>query len=61
MNISREQENQAFNKIWEDFMKDKSLSPAENPKGYLLGGQSGVGKSNLITLIQKENRGNVLA
>lgn len=60
MNISREQENQAFNKIWEDFMKDKSLSPIGNPQGYVLGGQSGAGKSNLITLIQKENRENVL-
>lgn len=61
MNISCEQENQAFNKIWEDFMKDKSLFPVENPKGYVLGGQPGAGKSNLITLVRKENRGNVLA
>lgn len=60
MNTSTAEENEAFHTIWEDFIIKKSIPSVQNPKGYVLGGQPGAGKSNLITLVQKENQENVL-
>jgi zeta toxin len=60
MSISINQENEAFNKIWAGLTSDKSIKQTETPKGYVLGGQPGAGKSNLITLIQKRNNYNIL-
>ena len=49
-------------KIWEREIigKNPLATPQENPTGYVLGGQLGVGKSNLIDTIRKEQSKNVI-
>lgn len=60
MSISIQEENHIFNKIWVDLTSNNEIKATDTPKGYVLGGQPGAGKSNLISLVEKENKGNVL-
>lgn len=50
-----------FKKIWEDLLDDYHLAkPCVNPQGFVLGGQPGAGKSNLLEKIANHLDGNVL-
>jgi ATP-dependent 26S proteasome regulatory subunit len=49
--MTLEQENEAFEKIWDDLMDEHQIKPESPPKGFVLGGQPGAGKSNLIKMI----------
>lgn len=46
-----------FEKIWLETSID--ITKQEKPKGYVLGGQPGAGKSKLISIIQKNNKDNI--
>ena len=58
--MTLEQENEAFEKIWDDLMDEHQIKPELPPKGFVLGGQPGAGKSNLIKMINAQLNGNVL-
>ena len=60
MVCNKEQENVTFAKIWQSLTITQSIRPEDNPKGFLLGGQPGTGKSNLIRTIETETNGNVV-
>ncbi|HEZ5741087.1 TPA: zeta toxin family protein [Neisseria meningitidis] len=60
MSISIQEENRIFNNIWADLTSNNEIKATDSPKGYVLGGQPGAGKSNLISLVEMENKGNVL-
>lgn len=60
MSISIQEENRIFNKIWADLTSNNEIKATDSPKGYVLGGQPGAGKSNLISLVEMENKGNIL-
>ena len=50
-----------FKKIWDDLLDDYHLAkPCVNPQGFVLGGQPGAGKSNLLKQIENNLDGNVL-
>ncbi|MBR5676338.1 MAG: zeta toxin family protein, partial [Neisseriaceae bacterium] len=50
-----------FKKIWDDLLDDYHLAkPCVNPQGFVLGGQPGAGKSNLLKQIENRLNGNVL-
>jgi UDP-N-acetylglucosamine kinase len=50
-----------FEKVWQDLLDEhQALAKNTNPKGYVLGGQPGAGKSNAIDRIVDELNGNVL-
>ena len=50
-----------FKKIWDDLLDDYHLAkPCTNPQGFVLGGQPGAGKSNLLKQIENRLNGNVL-
>ncbi len=55
MNIDSKIFNEVWNKTLVSYCK-----PVINPKGYVLGGQSGAGKFYLIEQVQKELNNNVL-
>ena len=57
--MTLEQENEAFEKIWDDLMDEHQITESP-PKGFVLGGQPGAGKSNLIKMINAQLNGNVL-
>lgn len=46
-----------FERIWSETSID--ITKQENPKGYVLGGQPGAGKSRLISIIQNSNKRNM--
>ena len=48
MSISIQEENRIFNKIWIDLTSNNEIKATDTPKGYVLGGQPGAGKSNRI-------------
>ena len=50
--MTPEQEKEAFEKIWDDLMDEHQIKPEALPKGFVLGGQPGAGKSNLIKKIK---------
>ena len=52
--MTLEQENEAFEKIWDDLMDEHQIKPESPPKGFVLGGQPGAGKSNLIKMINAQ-------
>ena len=53
--------NQEFQKIWDDLLDDyQNAKPCNNPQGFVLGGQPGAGKSNLLKNIENKLNGNVL-
>ena len=58
--MSTAQEKEAFENIWDDLMDEHQIKPESAPKGFVLGGQPGAGKSNLIRKINMELEGNVL-
>ena len=50
-----------FKKVWDDLLDDYHLAkPCVNPQGFVLGGQPGAGKSNLLKQIENNLDGNVL-
>lgn len=50
-----------FDLVWQTEILNKSfLKKMDNPKGYVLGGQPGAGKSNLLTEIRKKHNKNVV-
>ncbi|KAA6234077.1 AAA family ATPase [Campylobacter sp. LR291e] len=55
INLSQEQIDEVFN----DILANKH-SVVSNPKGFVLGGQPGAGKSNLIKIVKNELEGNVI-
>lgn len=54
------QEEQAFADIWADLTDEAQIKPASQPKGFLLGGQPGAGKSRLVEKINAQMNGNLL-
>lgn len=58
--MTLEQGKEAFEKIWDDLLDEHQIRPEAFPKGFVLGGQPGAGKSNLIKKINEEMCGNVL-
>lgn len=56
-----ERGHNVFEKVWQDLLDEhQALAKNVNPKGYVLGGQPGAGKSNAINRIVDELNGNVL-
>ena len=53
-------EQLAFDLIWELEHTDPAYAPAENPQGYVLGGQPGSGKSRLQKIASSEVGGNLI-
>lgn len=49
-------------KVWENEILNNNAraTPQQNPKGFVLGGQPGAGKSILIEKIKKELNSNVI-
>ncbi|KPN72643.1 zeta toxin family protein [Neisseria sp. 83E34] len=50
----------AFELIWDDLISESQVRPSSFPKGFVLGGQPGAGKSNLVRKINAELGGNLL-
>ena len=48
----------AFEMIWDDLISENQVRPSSLPKGFVLGGQPGAEKSNLIRKINAELGGN---
>ena len=46
-----------FNKIWKGIKEDNNYKPVSNPKGIVLGGQPGAGKSNSVTNLKSSHFG----
>lgn len=55
MNLTQKQ----IEEVWNDVITNQH-TPTNNPKGFVLGGQPGAGKSILIEKIKKELNGNVI-
>lgn len=53
-------ETVAFEMIWDDLISESQVRPSSLPKGFVLGGQPGAGKSNLVRKINAELGGNLL-
>lgn len=49
-----------FNKIWKKECAKFNVISTDNPKAFVLGGQPGAGKSNLIETVRKELSKNVI-
>lgn len=60
MKTSVQEENQAFEKIWDRLIDGGDITPTDQPKGYVLGGQPGAGKSNLIENIAQQHNDNIV-
>ena len=52
--------NQEFQQIWQRLTEKGNIKPCANPQGFVLGGQPGAGKSNLLKNIENKLNGNVL-
>lgn len=50
----------SFELIWDDLVSESQVRPSSLPKGFVLGGQPGAGKSNLVRKINAELGGNLL-
>lgn len=48
------QEDVAFEMIWDGLVSETQVRPSSLPKGFVLGGQPGAGKSNLVQKIRAE-------
>lgn len=60
MSVSLEQQEKVVNHIWGNQVLLKALQPVDRPKGYVLGGQPGAGKSGLIKRIREQEKQNIL-
>ncbi|MDO4997340.1 MAG: zeta toxin family protein [Neisseria sp.] len=58
--MSHEQELRIFQAIWQDLTDERQIVSSSTPKGFVLGGQPGAGKSNLTRLINTDLNGNLL-
>lgn len=58
--ISDRREALIFRHLWNDLISEQQVSPVKSPKGFVLGGQPGAGKSNLVGIIRQELNRNVL-
>lgn len=58
--MSDRQEALIFRHLWNDLISEQQVSPVKSPKGFVLGGQPGAGKSNLVGIIRQELNRNVL-
>ena len=54
------QEDVAFEMIWDGLVSETQVRPSSLPKGFVLGGQPGAGKSNLVQKIRAELNRNLL-
>ncbi|EGZ50643.1 zeta toxin family protein [Neisseria wadsworthii] len=54
------QEDAAFEMIWDGLVSETQVRPSSLPKGFVLGGQPGAGKSNLVQTIRAELNRNLL-
>lgn len=52
--MTPEQEKEAFEMIWDGLMTQSTARPSLSPKGFVLGGQPGAGKSRLVTKLGLE-------
>ena len=52
--------NKEFQQIWQRLTEKGNIKPCTNPQGFVLGGQPGAGKSNLLKQIENRLNGNVL-
>lgn len=55
-----EQEKQAFESIWDGLLTQSTARPSHLPLGFVLGGQPGAGKSQLVMRIGKDLQRNLL-
>lgn len=46
--------------LWNDLIAEQQVHPVASPKGYVLGGQPGAGKSSLVKIIRQNLERNVL-
>ena len=46
--------------LWNDLIAEQQVNPVASPKGYVLGGQPGAGKSSLVKIIRQNLERNVL-
>lgn len=58
--MSDRREALIFRHLWNDLISEQQVSPVKSPKGFVLGGQPGAGKSNLVGIIRQELNRNVL-
>lgn len=58
--MSDRREALIFRHLWNDLISEQQVSPVKSPKGFILGGQPGAGKSNLVGIIRQELNRNVL-
>lgn len=58
--MTSRQEQSAFEAIWDELTAEPEVRPSAFPKGFVLGGQPGAGKSNLIHRINAEMNGNLM-
>lgn len=58
--MSDRREALIFQHLWNDLISEQQVSPVKSPKGFVLGGQPGAGKSNLVGIIRQELNRNVL-
>ena len=49
----------SFELIWDDLVSESQVRPSSLPKGFVLGGQPGAGKSNLVRKINAELAGDL--
>lgn len=54
------QEDAAFEMIWDGLVSEAQVRPSSFPKGFVLGGQPGAGKTNLVQKIRTELNRNLL-
>lgn len=55
--LSDENIEQIFNRLWEKRKKEKNYTSVNEPKGFVLGGQPGAGKSNSIGSLKAQHFG----
>lgn len=55
-----QQENAAFEAIWDELTVEPEVRPSAFPKGFVLGGQPGAGKSRLVEQINTDLADNVM-
>lgn len=58
--MSDRREALIFQHLWNDLISEQQVCPVKSPKGFVLGGQPGAGKSNLVGIIRQELNRNVL-
>ena len=54
------QEQEAFDMIWDGLTTQSKARPTSSPKGFVLGGQPGAGKSKMVSRLGAELDRNLL-